>query len=140
MNLNIEPFFKKVTKPWGEEIIYTPESLDRAGKILIIKAGGQLSFQYHDEKEETMCLFDGEAVLWLEDAQGVIQKFPMELRQGYTIVPHQKHRIVAIKDSVVLESSSRETGATVRLDDAYGRPDETESMRLEENRGWHAEK
>ena len=53
----------KVEKPWGFEIILTPENLGRVGKILFVKKGERLSLQYHDQKEETLCLFSGKALL-----------------------------------------------------------------------------
>ena len=60
----------------------------------------------------------------------------MELQKGYTVLPFQKHRIEAIEDSFFLEASSPETGTTVRLEDDYKRPDETEEVRSQKNRGW----
>ena len=130
------PHQVKVEKPWGYEIIYTPDELLRAGKILFVKKGKKLSFQYHDEKEETLCLFSGKALIWLENSRGEIEKIEMELQKGYTVTPPQKHRIEALEDSFVLEVSSPETGTTVRLEDDYKRSDETEEVRKQENRGW----
>lgn len=136
MNFNLEPFYKRVEKPWGFEIIYTPNELERTGKILFVLAGKKLSLQYHDQKEETLCLLSGEGFLWLEDSEGIIHKLPMEQHKGYTIVPPQKHRVEAVSDIWFLEVSTPEIGNTFRLDDDYQRPTETEDVRKKENRGW----
>jgi mannose-6-phosphate isomerase len=136
MSFNVEPFQQRIEKPWGYEIIYTPEGLAYTGKILMVKKGKKLSFQYHDQKIETLCLFSGHALVWLEDETGEIQKIPMEPFQGYTVEVGQKHRVEAIEDSFILESSLPETGNTIRVEDDYARPDETESLRQEKDRGW----
>jgi|SRR3989344_2768624 len=136
MNFDLNPFQEKIEKPWGYEVLFTPKSLSRAGKLLFVKAGKRLSFQYHDEKEETLFLFSGKALVWLEDSEGNIQKIPMELQKGYTITPPQKHRIEAIEDSSIFEVSSPESGTTFRLEDDSARPDETEDVRSKKNRGW----
>lgn len=138
-NFSIIPFQARIEKPWGFEIHFTPKDFAHTGKILFVFAGKKLSFQYHDEKEETICLYSGEALIWLENSKGEIEKIPMELQKGYVVKPFQKHRVEAVKDSFLLEASSPETGTTVRLEDDYKRPDENESMRAEENRGWEGD-
>lgn len=125
------PFFQKVEKPWGFEIIFTPPSLKRAGKILFVKSGGRLSFQYHDQKEESLCLFSGKALLWLENEQGEVEKLEMEIQKGYLIKPMKKHRIEAKEDCFVFEVSSPEKGTTFRIEDDYQREKETEKDRKE---------
>lgn len=136
MDFSTTPHQEKIPKPWGFEIKFTPEDLPRAGKILNINAKKRLSFQYHDQKEETLCLISGQALLWLENFQGQIEKIPMETFKGYTIKPPQKHRIEAQQDSVIVEVSTPEIGTTVRLEDDYQRKDETEEIRKQPNRGW----
>ncbi len=130
------PFHKKIDKPWGYEIIYTPEGLSYAGKILFLKAGKKFSFQYHDEKIETIVLFSGKALIWLETAAGEIEKVPMEQGKGYTVALRQKHRVEAMEDCFLFESSPPESGTTFRVEDDFSREDETEAMRDQENRGW----
>lgn len=138
MKFVLEPFFEKIEKPWGYEIILTPKNAERVGKILHINAGKRLSFQYHEAKEEVLALFSGQAVIWLEDNKGKMQKIPMELKKGYLVVPSQKHRVEALEDCEIFEISSPEKGTTFRLSDDYTRPDETENLRQEKNRGWQA--
>jgi len=120
------PYAQKVNKPWGYEIIFTPPNLSRVGKILFIKKGCRLSLQYHDQKEETLCLFQGKAKIRLEDEKGEIKTLYMKPQMGYTILKGQKHRLEALEDSFVFEVSSPEKGTTYRLEDDYQR--ETEEL------------
>lgn len=115
----MEPYHELRDKPWGNELVYTPPGLGRVGKLLFVKAGAKLSLQYHEEKEETLALFSGQALLWLGE-----EKLPMEMRAGYTIKPGVVHRVEALEDSFIMEVSSPEQGKTVRLEDDYHRSDE----------------
>ncbi|OGF69607.1 hypothetical protein A3C75_01895 [Candidatus Giovannonibacteria bacterium RIFCSPHIGHO2_02_FULL_44_31] len=134
-----KPFQEKIIKPWGKEIIFTPKELGRTGKILSIRSKKRLSFQYHDNKEETLCLFSGSVLLLIENDDSKLQKINMEPQKGYTILPKQKHRLEALEDSIVLEISSQEKGNTIRLKDDYNRGTETEDERNKPNRNWHGE-
>jgi len=118
------PYAQKINKPWGYEIIFTPPNLSRVGKILFIKKGCRLSLQYHNQKEETLCLFQGKAKIWLEDKKGQIKTLYMKPQMGYTILKGQKHRLEALEDSFVFEVSSPEKGTTYRLEDDYQRRSE----------------
>lgn len=135
-DFSIHPFQKKVEKPWGYEIIYTRQGLPYTGKIIFLKAGHRFSLQQHDSKRETLCLYSGQAAVWLENSQGQIEKISMVLQQGYSVALMQKHRVEAITDSFIIESSQPEQGATIRVQDDFKRSDETEQLRQQPNRGW----
>ena len=128
-NFSLEPFQKKIEKPWGYEIIYTPEEAPAVGKIIHVNAGQRLSLQYHDEKVETLCLIDGKALITLGDQHGENVEVVMEQDKGYFMQPGQVHRVTAISDITFIESSTPETGNTFRLQDDTNRPTETEEMR-----------
>lgn len=134
------PFQKRVEKPWGYEIIYTPDNAPATGKILHLNAGKRLSLQYHDVKEETLCLVKGRALLTISDPKDEVVEIPMEVLKGYHIVPGQVHRITALTDIDVFEASTPELGNTFRLEDDSGRPTETEAVRKKPNRGWKEDK
>ena len=53
-----------VDKPWGHEEIFA-QTPDYVGKILFIRQGEALSLQYHEVKEETLRVLDGELELVL---------------------------------------------------------------------------
>jgi len=56
---------------------------------------------------------------------------------GYTTIIGQKHRHQAVTDCDVIEASTPEIGTTWRLEDDYARPNETEDVRKDPNRGWN---
>lgn len=131
----MKPFQLKVEKPWGYELILTPEESPVTGKILHLNAGQRFSLQYHDKKKETLTLIFGLALLILEDENGKLQEIKMEPKKGYFIKPLQKHRAKGITDCDILEASTREEGKTVRLEDDYARGTETEEARKKRTKG-----
>ena len=132
-HFSLVPYQKRVEKPWGYEIIYTPNGALANGKILHVNAGKRLSLQYHDQKIETLCLIKGEAMITLSNNKGQVVKIPMELFKGYYIQLGQIHRIIAITDIDFIEASTPEKGNTYRLEDDTKRPKtETEEMRQKE--------
>ena len=132
----IDPHYQKIEKPWGYELILTPSNSLVTGKVLHLDSGSRFSFQYHDEKQETLTLIKGKCLLTLEDSDGKIEKIKMELFKGYLVEPFQKHRCQGIEDCDIFEVSTGEKGETVRLEDDYQRKTETEEMRKAPNRGW----
>jgi oxalate decarboxylase/phosphoglucose isomerase-like protein (cupin superfamily) len=135
-NYNISPHQETIKKPWGYEIIFTPHDALAVGKILHIIKGRRLSLQYHDTKTETLCLFRGKANITLTNNSGEEIEIPMEINKGYFIKPGQVHRVTAITNIDIVESSTPEKGNTVRVQDDLGRITETEEMRKLPNRGW----
>lgn len=131
-----KPYVKKVEKPWGYELIFTPEELPYTGKLMHLNAGTRQSLQYHDKKQETYYLGSGRAGVVIENEKGEMEMVEFEKNKGYTTAPFQKHRIFAITDADVLEFSTPETGTTYRLEDDYSRTDETDETRKLPNRGW----
>jgi len=119
----------KVIKPWGYEIIITPPDSPVTGKIFHLKKGLRNSLQYHDIKHETLALIFGKALLIIEDENGLMKEIEMETLKGYYISPYQKHRFKGITDCDILETSTKEKGKTVRLEDDYSRGTETEEAR-----------
>lgn len=137
---SLQPYQKKIRKPWGYEMILTAPDSPVTGKILYLANGKRFSLQYHDQKEEILTLFRGKAQILLENQAGNLKKIPMKKQKGYHIKPFQKHRCQGVKNGFILEVSTPEKGNTVRLDDDYRRPTETEAMRKLPNRGWQKEK
>ena len=110
---------KIVEKPWGYELIWA--HTDRyVGKVLHIKKGESLSYQYHVVKDETIRLLSGAMDMDLE-TDG--RKSSISLNPGdcLHIVPGMRHRMIAVEDCDVLEVSTPELDDVVRLDDRYGR-------------------
>ncbi len=110
---------KKIDKPWGHELIwaYTEKY---AGKILHIKKGEMLSYQYHEIKDETLYLYSGLLEIDMEDSKER-KKVVLNPGEGIRIPPLTKHRMIAVEDCEVLEVSTPELSDVVRLEDLYGR-------------------
>jgi mannose-6-phosphate isomerase len=104
-----------VDKPWGREIWYA--HTDRyAGKVLEVDEGHVLSLQKHEVKHETLYLQSGRMRFTLEG-----QIFEWLPGQCIEIPPDTVHRMEALEDSVILETSTPELEDVVRLEDRYGR-------------------
>ncbi|HEX8932549.1 MAG TPA: cupin [Patescibacteria group bacterium] len=131
-----QPYVRRVEKPWGYEIHFVPDGMPYRGKILHIDAGRRLSLQVHDKKQETYWLLSGECDLVLENSKGELETIHLEKGKGYTTQIGQIHRHHAITDCDVFEASTGEIGTTIRIEDDYNRPDETEEVRKQPNRGW----
>ncbi|MBN2135784.1 MAG: cupin domain-containing protein [Acidobacteria bacterium] len=110
---------EKVDKPWGYELIWA-HTKQYVGKILFVKAGEALSLQYHEEKDETIYLHSGE-IDFLVEEEGSMIRVRLKPGHGYRIKPGIKHRMIAIKDSEILEASTPELDDVVRLEDRYNR-------------------
>jgi mannose-6-phosphate isomerase len=110
-----------VPKPWGYEIIWAKTD-HYVGKILHVKAGEQLSVQYHNKKDETVYLLSGEMVYRVK-LPGSEQLQDMKLKQGesFRVAPLTVHYIQAVTDCDILEASTPHLDDVVRLEDRYGR-------------------
>lgn len=131
-NFSNEPYVKRVEKPWGYELHWVREDAPYMGKIMHVNEGGSLSLQIHDEKQESYFMMTGRAKLIWENNKGEMIETEMQSGMGYATHVGQKHRIEAITDCDVIESSTPEKGTTWRLWDKYSRPHETPEQRKKE--------
>ena len=111
----------RVEKPWGWELWWA--HTDRyVGKILFIKAGEQLSLQYHEQKDETIYIQEGEMVFIVDTQDGEgLRELHMKPGDAFHVQPGTVHRMRALTDVLVLEASTPEVEDVVRLEDSYGR-------------------
>jgi len=92
------------------------------GKVLFVKAGGSLSLQFHNEKDESWYVQSGRAQLELGDAgQGVLNSEVVGEGACFRYRPGTVHRVTALEDTTILEVSTNHLDDVVRLDDRYGR-------------------
>ena len=116
---------KRVEKPWGYELIWA--HTDRyVGKVLHIEKGHELSYQYHERKEETIYLHSGRMRLVVEDGNGRRETVLMP-GDAFHIPPLMRHRMIAEEPCDVFEVSTPELEDVVRLEDRYGRTGESGS-------------
>lgn len=128
------PYQKKINKPWGYEIHWVPENKPYLGKIEHIKAGCRMSLQIHDKKQETWLLINGRAKVIWESEGGKLIETELKKNKGYSCSIGQKHRLMGITDCDIVEVSTPEVGTTIRFEDDYHRPDETEEVRNKERK------
>jgi mannose-6-phosphate isomerase len=131
---SLDPLARRIEKPWGYEILLSPPDAPYASKLIHVHAGKRLSLQLHDIKVETQTLMAGRGVLVLEGADGELHSIDMQPGVGYHVAVGQRHRLCAAPDAdaTIFEASTPEIGVTLRLEDDYARPDETEALRQSE--------
>jgi mannose-6-phosphate isomerase-like protein (cupin superfamily) len=108
-----------IPKPWGYELIFA-HTERYVGKILHINKGESLSLQFHEMKEETLYVVDGELKLTIE-CDGDRRVLPLRKGESFHIPPRLIHRMEAVEDTDVAEVSTPELDDVVRLEDRYGR-------------------
>ncbi len=111
---------RKVAKPWGHEEIFA-ETEHYVGKILSIRRGEALSLQYHEVKEETLRVLEGELELVSGPDVEHLQSHRLGPRAVFHVPPGTLHRMVAVTDCLLLEVSTNHLDDVVRLEDRYGR-------------------
>jgi len=111
---------RKIEKPWGFELLFahTPKY---AGKLLFVKKGHRLSLQYHREKDESMYLYEGKALMEIDGDDGQLTSLVAEPGYCLRIPPGTRHRVEAIEDTTLFEVSTPELDDVERLEDDYKR-------------------
>jgi mannose-6-phosphate isomerase-like protein (cupin superfamily) len=111
-------------KPWGHELIFAAQDGKYAGKIIHVTAGHCLSLQYHRQKEETISVLSGQALIQHGPVGGELTEVVFGAGDTIHLPAGVVHRVTAIADLTFAEASTAAPGwreDVVRLDDAYGR-------------------
>jgi mannose-6-phosphate isomerase len=117
---------KRVEKPWGYELVYA--ATERyCGKIIFIRAGEQLSLQFHKEKDETIYVQSGRVEFEIGDPGKPTDTEVVPPGRAFRLEPGTVHRMRALEDTVMLEVSTPEMGDVVRLEDRYGRAEKDDA-------------
>ena len=111
---------ERVEKPWGHEILFA-RSETYCGKVIFVRAGEQLSLQFHRVKDETIYVHSGRIELEIGDPGGPLDTEVVGPGRSFRLRPGVVHRWKALEDSVVLEASTPDLYDVVRLEDNYGR-------------------
>ena len=111
---------RQVAKPWGHEEIFA-ETEHYVGKILFIRQGEALSLQYHEVKEETLRVLEGELDLVSGPDVEHLESHRLGPQAVFHVPPGTLHRMVAVTDCLLLEVSTNHLDDVVRLEDRYGR-------------------
>jgi mannose-6-phosphate isomerase len=112
---------RRVEKPWGWELIWA-EAEAYVGKILFVRAGQSLSLQFHNVKDESWYVQEGQAKLELGDTgQAVLNAEVIGPGACFRFRPGTVHRVTAVEDTTIIEVSTPHLDDVVRLEDRYGR-------------------
>lgn len=107
-------------KPWGYELWFAHTDA-YAGKLLHVHAGGRLSVQYHQRKDESSYLLSGRLLLSRGAAAEGLEAEEIGPGFAWRNEPGTVHAVEALEDSVIVEVSTPELDDVVRLADDYGR-------------------
>jgi mannose-6-phosphate isomerase len=110
----------RISKPWGWELVWAHTGR-YVGKILHIRRGAALSYQFHRRKDETIYLLRGDLALELARSGEPRRRRHLRAGDGVHIRPGDRHRLIALTTCDVLEASTPELDDVVRLEDRYGR-------------------
>ena len=122
----------KVVKPWGHEVWINGQHPCYALKEIFIKAGTKTSLQYHNFKQETNVLFQGTAKLhYLANPQIPNDEVKaadtatvlIEPVSSVDVMPKTLHRLEAVTDILLYETSTPHLDDVVRVLDDSKRPD-----------------
>ena len=111
---------RRIDKPWGYELVYALTER-YCGKILFVRAGEELSLQFHRAKDETLYVQSGRAEFEIGDPGRQTDVEIVGAGRSFRLAPGTVHRIRAIEDTTLLEVSTPELDDVVRLEDRYGR-------------------
>lgn len=111
---------RRVEKPWGYELIFA-HTERYVGKILHVNPRQALSLQYHEVKDETLFMTQGEVELVVEE-NGQMVSTILQGGDSYHIKAYTRHRMIAGEEGCdIIEVSTPELDDVVRLEDRYGR-------------------
>jgi mannose-6-phosphate isomerase len=120
----LEPFAvepKRVEKPWGYELIWVLTE-HYCGKLIHVRAGEQLSLQFHRVKDEAWYVVEGRAEIELAPAGDAMPASEVVgPGAAFHFAPGTVHRLRALEDTTIFEVSTPEIDDVVRLEDRYGR-------------------
>jgi NDP-sugar pyrophosphorylase family protein/mannose-6-phosphate isomerase-like protein (cupin superfamily) len=113
---------KTIHKPWGREE-WLELNNSYCYKRIYINAGYKTSYQYHNFKRETNYIISGQAEIWLENDEGIVEKKIMGPGEYFNVTPPKKHRVIALTDIILQEVSTPEVDDVIRIEDDTNRVD-----------------
>jgi len=113
----------KVVKPWGHELWLNEQHPDYCLKEVFIRGGNRTSLQYHDFKEETNIIFSGSANLVYQSGDTFDDLAETEIKpiSSIHVTPKILHRIAAVEDTLLYETSTPHLDDIVRIQDDNSR-------------------
>lgn len=111
---------RRIEKPWGSELVWAETEL-YVGKLLHVRGGEALSIQFHERKDETLHLLEGEVRLRMGPSLEELEDVELRPGQSVRIRPGMIHQMEAVTDCRLLEASTPHLDDVVRIVDRYGR-------------------
>jgi mannose-6-phosphate isomerase len=120
----------KVEKPWGHELWINGQHPCYALKEIFIKAGTKTSLQYHNYKQETNVLFLGTVKLHYKNNKVLVNNdvkiadtasVQIGPISSIDVLPGTLHRLEAITDVLLYETSTPHLDDVVRVQDDSNR-------------------
>ena len=104
-------------RPWGSFERFTVNEKSTV-KLVYVKAGKRLSYQYHNKRAEFWKVVCGQVIVTINGKKKTLFKGDM-----INVPLRAKHRIEAVKNSVILEiaKGAFSEADIVRLQDDYAR-------------------
>ncbi len=116
---------RRIDKPWGHEMLWALGE-EYVGKTLFVRAGESLSLQFHRVKDESWFVQSGRAMVEVGAlGKAVLGKEVVGPGAAFHFAPGTVHRVRALEDTTILEVSTAHLDDVVRLEDRYGRADES---------------
>ena len=113
---------KTVYKPWGKEV-WLEHNEYYCYKRIYINKGHRTSYQYHNEKVETNYIISGNAEVWLENDNGIVEILNLKENDFFTVKNKRKHRVIAKTDIILQEVSTPQVDDVIRIEDDTNRED-----------------
>ena len=116
---------KVVTKPWGSETwLAYGEGMPYAFKMIKLNKGTKTSLQYHKKKRETNFIYSGKVRLhYRDELDGETKTMELGPMTTISVAPMNVHRVEALEDTIMLETSTNDLEDVIRISDDYKRPD-----------------
>ena len=113
----------KVNKPWGHELWLNGDNQDYCLKEIYLKSDNQTSLQYHNLKEETNVLYKGDIkfVYKLDVDSKDIKSIDLKSIASIHVKPKSVHRIKALTDVILYETSTPHLKDVIRIEDDTNR-------------------
>jgi len=123
---------KLVVKPWGHELWISGEHAGYLFKQIFVRAPHKTSLQYHNQKEETIVVMAGSANLHYKKNAAVknddvspadVTTVRLDAIAMLGATPGVLHRMEALSDLMLYETSTPHHHDVVRVSDDSNRPD-----------------
>ena len=122
----------RVNKPWGYELWLEMNEFF-ALKLIHFKKGNRCSLQLHEKKIESVYVIDGEAEVFLENDEGVLESKIYGPGTGWSVPVNKKHRVFARTDFTIIEAQSPHLNDIIRFQDDTNRQSGTVAEEHEGN-------